>query len=466
MLCGTAVALLGAWMAITTVGVAGPGGFQLQVPASYLSVGQQFEPRLVSLTGAAATLPAAVTLTLLSAGGRVLATQRLALAPPAPAVAAPLALPRPGAFVLRARSGKITQSIPLHALPEPEGGYGGVLALASVGLPPGAADYLRQHGFAVTQLHGVAPPSPPGLILIGDARLDGRALAMQYRWIWKQVAFGAQALALEPPPPGVAAYWPAIGPLVPAPGACPPAPADDPPLYAGVHPGAALRALLGPSLAFALAPAAPRVYAWNGTRLADAGACRAVFSLRYGHGWITVSTLPLLQHFQDVRARLVLMNLIKAAALRKHYQLSTDRFASATARRLAALPAHDPGADQAVFFRSPPAAVEPAAELVPLAAGTCWRAPVLMRGGARLRLDLRRAQPVRSLHLAFGPGADGRPVAFTLAASPDGAHWTPLADPPAARRLALPLPPGNWRAIRLGLPVPSSGWQLCGFSAH
>jgi hypothetical protein len=467
LLCSIAVVLLGSWLAVTTVGVAGAAGFQLQVPASYLSAGQQFQPRLVSLAASAAAPSTAITLELSDAKGRRLATQRVSLEAMASVFGAPWALPRPGDYTLRARTRHANESIVLHALPEPDAAYGGVLAVAAAGLPAGAADYLRQHGFAVTLMNGIAPPDPPGLIVIGDSRLDGDALAMQYRWIWRQVARGAQALLLEPPAAGAEAYWPPIAPLAFRARPCAPAPGADAPLYYDLHPGAALNALLSPGLAYRLSAAAAGLFAWNGAPLAEPDGCHAVVSLRYGRGWITASTLPLLQRFQDVRARILLMNLIKATMLRKRMERSADALAAATARRLAMLPETDPAAEQAVFFRPPAATIAAALALIPLAGGACWRAPLMLRPGGSLRLDLRRPQPVRQLTLRFGPGGDGRPVAFTLAASPDGVHWTQLADPPAAgRTLSLPVPAGVWRAFQLSLPVPNSGWQLCGFAAQ
>jgi hypothetical protein len=465
VLCSTAIVLLGFWMAVTTVSVSGRWDFQLQVPATYLSVGQEFQARLLSLAPTPAAPPASITLQLTDARGRVLGTQRLRLDAAGEVEAAPLALPGAGEYALQARAGKKRETIRLHAMPEPDGSYGGVLALAAAGLPGGASDYLRQHGFAVTELDGVAPPTRPRMIVIGDARLDGNALAMQYRWIWRQVALGAQVLALEPPAAGAAAYWPAIGPLSERARGCVPSPTADAPLYYGLRVDAGLRAMLAPSVDYRVTPAAAGVFAWDGERLEGAGDCQAVFSLRYGHGWITVSTLPLLQHFQDVRARLMLMNLIKAAALRKHYQLSTDLTAAALAKRLAGMPAADAAADAAVYFEPPPAAVAPTPLLLPLGGGGCWRAPVMLRPGASVRLDLHRPQAVHTLTLRFGPGGDGRPVAYTLAASPDGTHWTALAAPPQ-REVTLALGRGNWQAFRLGLPVATSGWELCGFSAH
>ena len=462
--------LLAAWLAVTTVSVSGPNPFVLEVPATYLSVGQQFQPRLVSQAASAAVPAVAVTLRLLDAQGRPLAEQPLWLDGAATLLAPPLALPGVGRFTLQARAGKAVQAIALHALPEPPADYGGVLAVAGLGLAPGVADYLRQHSFDIETL---GPASSASVLLVGDPRLDGQHLLAQYTQFWQAVGNGATAVLLEPPPPGVALAWPLAGPLAPPQGDCG-ADLDLPQLDAGLPSGAALAALLRPTLSFDLAQqSALDLYQWDGRRLARPNrhsgypGCHPLVSYRYGDGWVTVSTLPLLQHFQDVRARIFLMNLLRVQAYRKHYAPASPGLEWVMQQRLKSMAVTHPLSAAAVYYRPPPAATEPAATLVPAATDAgphaCWRAPAAGPGGATLTLDLARPQPVRALALAFARW----PSDFVLAASPDGRHWSPLpaAAAPASGALALPLPSGDWRAFRLTVTAPSA-WRVCQFAAR
>ncbi|MGH9480461.1 MAG: discoidin domain-containing protein [Terriglobales bacterium] len=477
-LCTTAVVLLAAWLAVTMVGRAGDTRFVLEVPATYLSVGQQFQPRLVSLAASTAIPDMAVSLALFDAGGQRVQAQQLDLAATATTAAAPMALPRAGSYQLRASAGGGEQTIALQALDEPSLSYAGVLPVAAMGLEAGVADYLLQHSFAIQDLaHGTGAR----LILLGDPRLDGGDLAAQYSALWQRVAAGATALALKLPPPGVAPYWPIPTALTTPPGACG-EDVFDSPLANGLSSGAALTALLRPALVFDLAhPDPPDVYRWDGRLIlrpnARAGypGCHALFSFRYGDGWVTVSALPLLQHFQDVRARVYLMNLIMASVRRKRPAPSAPGLQWVTERRLQRLAvAPAPNADAAVFYRPPPGPVEPAPVLVPAASDgelqSCWDAPAVSQSGATLELDLRAPRPVHTLILDFGSGAADTVPGFQLMASPDGRRWSPLPPlaPAPGGQLTLPLPEGAWQAFRLtvGGGAPAGAWRLCRFAAQ
>lgn len=458
-----AVILLGAWMAVTTVHrLRAPAGFVLEVPATHLSVGQQFQPLLVAEGGDPSDAPA-VTVDLLDASGRRLSSQPVPWTAPAP----PLALPRAGDYRLRATSGEETETIALAAQPEPPSTYGGVVGLAGVDLAPGIGDYLRQHSFAVTDItRDAVAPSP--LYLVGDPRLDGAQPAAAYAQVWHQVAMGSQALLLEPPPAGIAALWPIAAPLRPPQGAC-----DDDlagiPLDAGLA-DASWHALLAPALGMDLSQQSQfDLYHWDGTRLARPNrrvgyaGCHVLLSYRYGQGWVTVSTLPLLQHFQDVRARIVLMNLIKAVMRRKRYAPASPGLQWVTEHRLQAELAH-PSAplaqNLAAYYRAAPPSgggPAPAPVLVPPVSATgtsCWTAPAGPQAGARLQLDWHTPQPVRALTLDFGP----QTPRYTLEASADGRHWTPLASPAA-------LPAEPLQAFRLTIISPGA-WRLCRFSVQ
>lgn len=468
--------LLVAWLAVTTVGRTGENSFVLEVPATYLSVGQQFQPRLVSLAESAAVPDAEVTLELVDADGQSVASQQIALAATATVEGQPMALPRAGTYRLRARAAPGSQSIALQALPEPAQSYGGVLPLAALGLDTGIADYLRQHSFAV---HDFGSGADAPLIVLGDARLDGGDLAAKYGALWQRVGGGATVLALQPPPPGVTDFWPITTRLTAAPHECS-EDVFDPPLAAGLVTDTALEELLQPALVYDLTRSdPPDVYRWDGRLILRPNpqggypGCHALFSFRYGEGWVTVSTLPLLQHFQDVRARIYLMNLIEASRRRKHPVPAAPGLEWVTQQRLKKLSAvgSSPADVAAVFYRPPPAAVEPAPELVPPASDgdpkSCWLAPPGPQAGAILQLDLLGPQPVRTLSLVFGAVA---PLAFDLEASPDGRNWSPLpvSTPVSGGDITLALPSGDWQAFRLTIAAgaPARAWQLCRFAAQ
>lgn len=465
--------LLAAWLAVTTVSHAGANHFVLEVPATYLSVGQQFEPELVSQAANAAVPAAEITLTLRDAGGERLAGEQLTLDGAATVAGLPLSLPHAGAFTLHASTANGTQTIAMHALPDPSPDYGGVLPVAGVGVAAGVAEYLSQHGFAMEEL---GPAAAPRLVLVGDPRLDGGDLLGEYGQLWKAVAAGVPALLLEPPPPGVAAAWPLAPPLVAPQGDC----SEDlqqAPLGENLAFDAGLGTLLRPELSLDLSQQnGIDLYHWDGRRLARPNdhtgysGCHALISFRFGQGWVTVSTLPLLQHFQDVRARIYLMNLMRAAAWRKRAAPASPGLAWILQQRLKSLAATAPLSAAAVYYRPPPAATAPAPRVVEAATdqdgNSCWSAPADTAPGATLMLDLRRPQPVHQLTLAFSAW----PADFHLEASPDGAHWSPLPAPapPTTGALELPLPAGNWQAFRLTLTAAGAmpPWRVCQFTAQ
>ncbi|TAN22972.1 MAG: hypothetical protein EPN33_05600 [Acidobacteria bacterium] len=469
-----AVVLLAAGVVFWRRPAPGPNPYVLQVPATYLSVGQQFQPRLVSLAADAGAATDSVTLTLWSSAGKRLATAQVALASAASVDADPMALPHTGSFLLRAQASHeahaAVQTITLHAVPEAAVDLGGVLPVTALGLAPGVMNYLRQHGFVLTHAD-LSHPMPPAsrLLLVGQPA--GSHLAAQYGWLWQQVASGAKALLLQPPLPAAVPYWPLAPPLVaPSPGAC----GDDafaPPLTNGLATGDGLRALLHPPLKFDFShDTTIALYHWNGYQIIPRGrgypSCHALVSYRLGDGWVSQSTLPLLQHFQDVRARIYLMNLIMASGHRKHAAPASPGLAWVMRQRMEKLAGTPPPAFDTIYYRAPPTAVESAPVLVPEVndanPNSCSTAPAASRPGASYTLDLGGApEAVHKLTIA----ARGLP-AFRLEASADGRTWKPLAAPATATSVTVPLPSGRWRLFRLTTTAPSAPWKLCQFSAR
>ncbi|MGH9485211.1 MAG: hypothetical protein ACRD1F_09155, partial [Terriglobales bacterium] len=381
-----AVVLAAAWLVLRKGPVPGSNPYVLQVPAAYLSVGQQFAPRVVSLAAEADAAHDAITLTLWNDAGKRLATERVTLGPGATVTANAMALPHAGSFLLRAESKNgAVETIPLHARADAAAGLGGVLPVAGLGIAGGVADYLRAHGFVITSAE-LSAPLPPATRLLVVGQPAGGNLAAQYAWLWQQVANGAKALLLEPPAPAQAAYWPLAPPLVaPSPGGCG-SDAFAEPLTAGIH---GVRGLLRPPLKFDYShDTTIALYHWNGYQIIPRGQgypeCHALVSYRLGDGWVSQTTLPLLQHFQDVRARIYLMNLIMASARRKHGAPASPGLAWVMRQRMKKLAqAPSPHAD-AVYYRAAPSAIESAPLLVPIAAAssTCWAVPASERPGA------------------------------------------------------------------------------------
>lgn len=488
ILCTAAVVSVAGGLAWTRFGRRhGAGPCVLEVPATYLSVGQQFQPRLVSLDPTPDGATSDVELELQDASGRTVATAAADLPDGGTLEAPPMSLPHAGGFLLRMHTDAgADASLHLEALPEPPANIGGVTPLASFGLSEGASDYLRQHSFAVQPFPvgpaagDEAPVAAERLIVVGDARGAGEDLIPAYSRIWSQVAAGTGLLLLESPPPGVANFWPTLGPLAAPEGDCQ-QDFNDAGLGGGLSPGDAGDALrlLRPTLVYDLAgQRSLDLYRWDGVRLPRANpqsgypGCHAVFSYRYGYGWVTVSTLPLLEHFQDARARIVLMNLIVAALRRKHAVPASPGLAWVTRQRLQAMAKLPPAplrTDAAVYFRPAPTdAAEPAATLLPLpeSGAGCWTSPPAAPG-ATVVLDLRPAQPAHGLSLDFGAEARRWPQ-FHLEASPDDMRWQTLPVPAASDgRVNLALPAGAWRDFRLTLTAPAAaGFRLCGFAAQ
>ncbi len=461
-----AVVLLAAWLAFSMLSRTGANPFLLQVPATYFSVGQQFQPRLVSRAASATAPSDTVTLQLRDGRGHMVATESIELEAGAAGLAPPLSLPAGGTYELRAVGANQQLDLTVHALGEPPASYGGVVKFAALGMAPGVEDYLGQHGFAVQDFS--APDAAP-LVVVADPRLDGANLAAQYAALWQRAADGGQVLLLEPPPPMVTPFWPWAAPLAPPPGAC----GQDafvPPLTDSLVAGDGFSSLLQPPLTLDLRHQTQvdlyrvdghEIFRPHGSPGFDG--CHALFSYRYGQGWVTISTLPLLDHFQDVRARIYLMNLIKAMKRRRHSAPASPGLAWVTSHRLQALARapQNPLATEAVLYRSAPEeGVEPPPVLVPAAtdgdAATCAReipAPV----GANWTLNLRVVRPLSHLTLAVQPAAAAAGLA--LEASADGLHWMPMASPGTA-------PAGPLRDLRLTATAAIAHLQMCEFSAQ
>lgn len=443
----------------------------LEVPANYLSVGQQFRPRLVAVEGG--TMPA-TPITLTDAAGNVVAP----VGEPAT-----FALPRVGRYQLRAGG----QTVALTAVPDASTNYGGVVGIASLGLAPGVGDYLQQHGFAVRPL--AADDSPPRLILVGDPRLNGddsgHDLSANYALLWKQVGAGASLLALEPPSARLAAFWPMNAPLVAAATNCNGEAFGDPFDRGLVGNGAGdIATLLHPPLAYDLThESALDLYTWEGVRLprptrhSGYAGCYPLVTLRLGTGWVTISTLPLLEHFQDARARVYLMNLITAALHRRRPVPASPGMLWIMQRSAAALAAL-PAAEQShllgkLDYRpAPDVGVEPAPRLVPqLGSGVCWQSPTPQRSGASLDLDYSLPPAGSALSVSFGPDHAQWPGAYVFEARGHGAsEWTALSPPgPVANGqmdIALPATAG-WSDFRLRLTADrGTPWRVCAMDVH
>ncbi|HEY7856845.1 MAG TPA: hypothetical protein VIC32_10395, partial [Terriglobales bacterium] len=321
----------------------------------------------------------------------------------------------------------------------------------------------------------------------GDPRLNGddsgRALAASYELLWKQVGAGASLLVLEPPPARLAAYWPLKAPLAAAGANCG-ADAFAAPFANGLE-GSDFAGLLRPPLAYDLShESALDLYTWEGVRLprptrhSGYAGCYPLVSLRLGAGWVTASTLPLLEHFQDARARVYLMNLIAAALHRRRAVPASPGLLwimQKNAAALAALPAVEQSRllGKLDYRAAPEVGVEPAPRMVPqLGSGVCWQSPATQRSGASLDLDYSLPAAGSALSVSFGTERALWPGAYTIEARGDGsAAWTALAAPaPAANgQMEIPLPAGQagWFDFRLRLTADRAApWRVCAFDAH
>lgn len=188
-------------------------------------------------------------------------------------------------------------------------------------------------------------------------------------------------------------------------------------------------------------------------------------SYRYGEGWVTLSSLPLLQHFQDVRARVYLMNLLKAVARRKPWVPPSPGLAWLLQQRMTQWPAQGNSGD-AVYYRGPPSGIESAPMLVPLGGDgdACWTVPAAAEAGATLTLELGAPRTLNALRLRFGAGTP--PLRF--AGSHDGRDWTllPPPAPGAGDAMDIALPGQSWAELRLTTAAAGPAWKLCQMSAQ
>lgn len=420
--------------------------FLLEVPAEHMSVGQQFAPRLVSRT--AITGSPMVRIELLDASGHRVWQGSAPLPPPGqPTVLSTIAMPHEGSYRLVAtgEEGEIRHdsvSVGIEAVPEPPSLYGHVQAMSALGLSDGVIDYLRAHAFAVSQGIGqdTPPIDAPPIIVVGDPRLTGD-LNAAYASLWQHVANGSNLLLLNPPTPQLATDWPFTTRLVPAQGC-----GDDffPPSLThlkdgSISPAMALPAIR-PAVAYDLSGETrivaesfdghflPRISGQSGF-----SGCHAIFSFRFGRGWVTVSTLPLLQHFNDTWDRVYLMNLIATAARKvKGYpaggladvQASRLKQASTVQKQVPVLPA-------ATWYEAPqpiPSAPWPAPRAIDGADGSCFTTPTAgQRIGQTLVVDLNRPVALSSVRIKMGLQGS-QPSAFVVEGSPDGWHWTKFGD--------------------------------------
>lgn len=457
------------------------GAVVLEVPATHLSVGQQFRPEVLSLTPPSDGSGLNLTLELSDSAGHALLEEPLQLPEGGAVKTGPMSLPRSGRYEVRVSAAAVTlASLNLEALPEPATGFGGVTALAAFGVPSGVAEYLRQHGYAVTPA-GDARLEGVKLIVVGDARGNGGDLAAAYQKLWQQVDAGTNLLLLAPLPSGAAEYWPRLGPLRPTGADCG-AVDEEPELSEGLQADA--WQLLRPRLSYDLsAQSALDLYRLDGTRLprADSRAgyrgCHAVFSYRYGAGWVTISNLPAIEHFQDVRARVLLLNLIRAAAKRRRRAPPSPGLAWVTRERLQQLTHKPPPPLQtsaAIFHRdAPQTAATPGLTLVPISPNeaACWTFKN-DAAGASIELNFKQPQQIRALDIGFG-GQAGTWPEYRLTGHDAGTadHWVSLpAGSVAANgnvRVTVPESALGWSDFRLtlsGTPAPS--WSLCRFVAQ
>lgn len=457
------------------------GAVVLEVAATHLSVGQQFQPQVLSLAPLVEGASSSLSLELTDGAGRTLVEEPLQLPDGGIVTAAPLSLPRTGSYAIRVSAGANTlASLSLEALAEPGAGFGGVTALASFGVSEGVAGYLRQHGFAVTPMAG-ANPEGEKLILVGDGRGNGEDLAVAYPRLWQQVADGANLLLLEPLAPGVADYWPRLGPLKPASSDCSGA-GDEPELGEGLQPDA--WQLLRPQLSYDVSgQSALDLYRLDGTRLPRADrrtgyrGCHAVLSYRYGAGWVTISGRPALQHFQDVRARIYLLNLIRAAARRRRRTPPSPGLAWVTRERLQRLAKNPPSpleTASALFHRdAPQTAAIPGPTLVPIGAdeAACWNFKN-DGAGASVDLNLKQPLPVRTLEISLGEQREDWPL-FRLTGRRAGSAsaWESLPvnsiTTIGSMQVTVPETKQGWMDFRLTLNgTPPPVWRLCQFAAQ
>jgi len=415
--------------------------FLVEVPAGHMSVGQQFAPRLVSRTDVEGS--PMVKVELLDAAGHHVWQGSAPLPPPGqPTVLSTITMPHEGHYRLVAigEDGAIRHvatSMQLEAVPEPPSLYGHVQAMSAVGLSDGVVGYLRGHAFAVTE--GVGQGTPP-IIVVGDPRLAGDVNAA-YTQLWQQVARGSNLLLLNPPTPQLAADWPFTTHLVPARGC-----EEDyfPASLVHMHDGsvqpASVLPVIEPAVAYDLSGETrivaqsfdghylPRISGESGF-----SGCHPIFSFRYGRGWVTVSTLPLLQHFSDTWDRVYLMNLIITAARKvKGYpagglaDVEAQRLkqASAVQKQAVLLPAATwYGAPQAI-----PAAPWPAPQVIDGANGSCFTTPTAeQRIGQAMVIDMDRPTKLAGIRLKTGLQGS-QPSAFVVEGSADGWHWTSIGD--------------------------------------
>lgn len=453
--------------------------FYLEVPAVHLSVGQQFTPLLISRE--ALTDAPLIRVELLDAASHQMWTESLPLPLPGqPARLSTLSLPHPGRYrlVATAESGPsrhAVNTVSMETAPEPSSAYGGVEAINVVGLGNGVVQYLQEHAFAVSE--GLDHTNAP-IVVVGDPRIEGYALASTYRRLWAQVAAGANLLLLNPPMPELAPFWPFHTHLVSA-SEC----HDDlfPAALVHMHDGAieprVAESAVGPVVAYDLSGesgiAAETLDAHSLARPSgnsgDSG-CHAVFSFRYGHGWVTVSSLPLLQHFSDTWARVYLMNLIKTASRRVKGN-AAGGLASLQAQRMKTVSdqlASGPrlAASWDAAPASTPATPWPAPAVIDGSAASCFTSPAAdQQSGQSLWLSLGQPTALTSVQLDLGaPGR--RPTAFLFEASPDGRHWTRLGDQSqvSAQGTASYAASGqNWQALRLRVTatLPHHPWEVC-----
>lgn len=438
-----------------------------------------------------------MTLTLAGASGKPISTQQGRLNADS-LLLNPIYLPRPGHYRLQATSGSRTQTVNLEASPAPGSSYGGVTALGGLGLASGAADYLRAHGFAVTEVGAGQDFGAIDLFVVGDARLGlaPAELATTYAQLWRRIGAGGQVLLLDPPPPGVSAYWPLQAPLQPAAPGCS---EDllDPPMGRGLSSSGAAADLLQPVVAYDLdAQSAINLYHWNGYRLPKASTqpsagysgCHPLFSYRYGSGWVTVSTVPLLERFQDVRARIYLMNLIQAVLERKHAVPPSPGLEWVMQQRLKKMPA-GPAASPAAwletaaaaYYEPAPAPLAPVPVLVPALTdgdpASCWTPPAAAGAPSRperVRLSFDRELVVHQLELNFGADRSHWPSALRVEGSSDAEHWQAIApalrpsaiDAQGIATVAVTGAGAAWRDFRLTASSTSQSWRMCEFAAR